>query len=69
MKILVAVKQVPERDATVTVAADGRWIDEEDLMPGLGCEVDSSCLLLRVCAGEKAGDGERLGWHSCGQCQ
>ena len=31
MKILVAVKQVPERDATVTVAADGRWIDEEDL--------------------------------------
>jgi len=31
MKILVAVKQVPERDAQVHVAADGRWIDEEDL--------------------------------------
>jgi electron transfer flavoprotein beta subunit len=31
MKILVAVKQVPERDAQVRVAADGRWIDEGDL--------------------------------------
>jgi electron transfer flavoprotein beta subunit len=31
MKILVAVKQVPERDAQVHVAADGRWIDEGDL--------------------------------------
>jgi len=31
MKILVAVKQVPERDAQVHVAADGRWIDEDDL--------------------------------------
>jgi electron transfer flavoprotein beta subunit len=31
MKILVAVKQVPERDAQVRMAADGRWIDEDDL--------------------------------------
>jgi electron transfer flavoprotein beta subunit len=31
MKILVAVKQVPERDAPVQVASDGRWIDESDL--------------------------------------
>ncbi|HZY72542.1 MAG TPA: electron transfer flavoprotein subunit beta/FixA family protein, partial [Edaphobacter sp.] len=31
MKILVAIKQVPERDAQVVVAADGRWIDESDL--------------------------------------
>jgi electron transfer flavoprotein beta subunit len=31
MKILVAVKQVPERDAQIRVAADGRWIDEDDL--------------------------------------
>src|SRR5882757_4099691 len=31
MKILVAVKQVPERDAQVRVAADGKWIDEDDL--------------------------------------
>ncbi len=31
MKILVAIKQVPERDAQVRVAADGRWIDESDL--------------------------------------
>ena len=31
MKILVAVKQVPERDAQMHVAADGKWIDEGDL--------------------------------------
>lgn len=31
MKILVAIKQVPERDAPIGIAADGRWIDESDL--------------------------------------
>jgi electron transfer flavoprotein beta subunit len=31
MKILVAIKQVPERDVQVRIAADGRWIDEEGL--------------------------------------
>ncbi|MDE3104978.1 MAG: electron transfer flavoprotein subunit beta/FixA family protein [Acidobacteriota bacterium] len=31
MKIVVAVKQVPERDAAIRVGADGRWIEEEDL--------------------------------------
>ena len=31
MKIVVAVKQVPERDAQLAVAADGTWIDEGGL--------------------------------------
>jgi electron transfer flavoprotein beta subunit len=31
MKILVAIKQVPERDAQINVAPDGRWIEEDDL--------------------------------------
>jgi hypothetical protein len=31
MKIIVAIKQVPERDAQVAVAADGKWIEESDL--------------------------------------
>ena len=31
MKILVAIKQVPERDAQIRVASDGKWIDERDL--------------------------------------
>jgi electron transfer flavoprotein beta subunit len=31
MKILVAIKQVPERDAPISIAADGKWIDESDL--------------------------------------
>jgi electron transfer flavoprotein beta subunit len=31
MKIIVAVKQVPERDAQLTIAPDGKWIADADL--------------------------------------
>jgi electron transfer flavoprotein beta subunit len=31
MKIVVAIKQVPERDAQVRIDAAGRWIDDSDL--------------------------------------
>jgi electron transfer flavoprotein beta subunit len=31
MKIVVAIKQVPERDATLAIAPNGKWIDEADL--------------------------------------
>src|ERR1700744_5786837 len=31
MKIIVAVKQVPERDAQLAVAPGGKWVDEGDL--------------------------------------
>src|SRR6185312_5237217 len=31
MKILVAIKQVPERDVPISIAADGKWIDESGL--------------------------------------
>jgi electron transfer flavoprotein beta subunit len=31
MKIIVAIKQVPERDASLAIASDGKWIDEGDL--------------------------------------
>ena len=31
MKIIVAIKQVPERDAQLAIAPDGKWIDEDDL--------------------------------------
>jgi electron transfer flavoprotein beta subunit len=31
MKIVVAIKQVPERNAPLRIAADGKWIDETDL--------------------------------------
>ncbi|GGG88330.1 electron transfer flavoprotein subunit beta/FixA family protein [Edaphobacter dinghuensis] len=31
MKILVAIKQVPERDAQISVTSDGKWIDESGL--------------------------------------
>jgi electron transfer flavoprotein beta subunit len=31
MKIIVAIKQVPERDAQIAIAPDQKWIDEDDL--------------------------------------
>ncbi len=31
MKIIVAIKQVPDRDAPVRIAAGGKWIEEADL--------------------------------------
>src|ERR1700683_3735618 len=31
MKIVVAIKQVPERDAQVRIAAGAKWIDEREL--------------------------------------
>ena len=31
MKIIVAIKQVPDRDAPVRIDAAGKWIDESDL--------------------------------------
>ena len=31
MKIIVAVKQVPERDAQLAITLDGKWIEEGDL--------------------------------------
>src|ERR1041384_1606677 len=31
MKIVVAIKQVPARDAQLRIASSGQWIEEEDL--------------------------------------
>jgi hypothetical protein len=31
MRIAVCIKQVPDTEARLRVARDGRWIDEEDL--------------------------------------
>lgn len=31
MKTIVAIKQVPVRDSTIRIGADGKWIDEQDL--------------------------------------
>ena len=31
MKIIVAIKQVPDRDAPVRINAAGKWIEEADL--------------------------------------
>ena len=57
MKIVVAVKQVPERDAVVRVAADGRSVDESELAWTMN-EPDAYALEEALQLKERAGDGE-----------
>jgi electron transfer flavoprotein beta subunit len=57
MKIVVAVKQVPERDAVVRVAANGRSVDESDLAWTMN-EPDAYALEEALQLKERAGDGE-----------
>ncbi|HMF53140.1 MAG TPA: electron transfer flavoprotein subunit beta/FixA family protein [Edaphobacter sp.] len=57
MKIVVAIKQVPERDAPVHVAADGKWIDESDLNYTIN-EPDAYALEEALQLKEKNGTGE-----------
>ncbi|GAC1359157.1 MAG: electron transfer flavoprotein subunit beta/FixA family protein [Acidobacteriaceae bacterium] len=57
MKILVAVKQVPERDAALHVAADGRWIDDADVSWTIN-EPDAYALEEALRLKEAAGAGE-----------
>jgi len=57
VKILVAVKQVPERDAPLHVAADGKWIDDSDLNYTIN-EPDAYALEEALRLKETAGTGE-----------
>src|ERR1700760_1548263 len=57
MKILVAIKQVPERDAQVRVAADGRSIDEGDAAWTIN-EPDAYALEEALQLKEREGAGE-----------
>ena len=57
MKIVVAIKQVPERDAQIHVAADGKWIDEGDLNYTIN-EPDAYALEEALQLKEKNGSGE-----------
>jgi electron transfer flavoprotein beta subunit len=57
MKIVVAVKQVPERDAVVRVGADGRSVDESDLAWTMN-EPDAYALEEALQLKERAGAGE-----------
>jgi electron transfer flavoprotein beta subunit len=57
MKIVVAVKQVPERDAAVRVAADGRGVDENDVAWTMN-EPDAYALEEALQLKERAGEGE-----------
>ncbi len=57
MKIVVAIKQVPERDAPIHIAADGRWIEEGDLNYTIN-EPDAYALEEALQLKEKQGDAE-----------
>ena len=57
MKILVAVKQVPERDAVVRVGADGRSVDESDAAWTIN-EPDAYALEEALQLKEREGSGE-----------
>ncbi|WP_260706298.1 electron transfer flavoprotein subunit beta/FixA family protein [Edaphobacter flagellatus] len=57
MKIVVAIKQVPERDAQIRVAADGKWIEEDDLNYTIN-EPDAYALEEALQLKEKNGTGE-----------
>ena len=57
MKIVVAVKQVPERDAVVRVAAGGRGVDESDVAWTMN-EPDAYALEEALQLKERAGEGE-----------
>ena len=57
MKIVVAVKQVPERDAAVRVAADGRGVDERDVTWTMN-EPDAYALEEALQLKERAGEAE-----------
>lgn len=57
MKIVVAVKQVPERDAPVRVAADGRGVDTGDAAWTMN-EPDAYALEEALQLKERLGEGE-----------
>jgi electron transfer flavoprotein beta subunit len=57
VKIVVAIKQVPERDAQIRVATDGKWIDEGDLNYTIN-EPDAYALEEALQLKEKNGTGE-----------
>jgi electron transfer flavoprotein beta subunit len=54
MKIIVAIKQVPERDAQVRIGAGGKWIEESDLQYALN-ESDAYALEEALQLKEKHG--------------
>jgi electron transfer flavoprotein beta subunit len=54
MKIIVAIKQVPERDAQVRINSSGKWIEEADLLFAMN-ESDAYALEVALQLKEKHG--------------
>ena len=55
MKIIVAIKQVPDRDAPIRIDVSGKWIDESDIDWALN-ESDAYALEEALLLKEKSGD-------------
>lgn len=56
MKIIAAIKQVPERDAPVRIDASGKWIDESNLQFALN-EPDAYALEEALLLKERSAEG------------
>jgi len=54
MKIILAIKQVPDRDAHLRIVPDGQWIDEQDVQYGMN-ESDAFALEEALQLKEKHG--------------
>jgi electron transfer flavoprotein beta subunit len=57
VKIVVAIKQVPERDAPIHIASNGKWIEDGDLNYTIN-EPDAYALEEALQLKEKTGTGE-----------
>jgi len=57
MKIIVAIKQVPDRDVPIRIAAGGKWIEESDLQWAMN-EPDAYALEEALQLKERSGAGE-----------
>jgi electron transfer flavoprotein beta subunit len=57
MKIIVAIKQVPERDAQIRIAPSNQWIEETDVQYAMN-ESDAYALEEALQLKEKSGGGE-----------
>src|ERR1700754_2808278 len=57
LKIVVAIKQGPERDAPIHIASDGKWIEDADLNYTIN-EPDAYPLEEALQLKEKNGTGE-----------
>ena len=68
MKIVVLMKQVPNKDAVLRVRGDGKWVEEGDLSFEVN-ESDGYALEEALRLKEKKGGGEVVGAERAAQAR